>query len=83
MKTLFFSSNSRDIEKNDSRVKVTVNLPASQVEFLQALARDEGTTVTDIIKRSINSEKFFVDAERNDRKILVEDGTRVREIIRK
>ena len=67
----------------DARVKVTVNLPSQQVEFLQQLANKEGSTVTDILKRAINSERFFVDAENSNRKILVEDGTRVREIIRK
>jgi hypothetical protein len=67
----------------DAKVKVTVNLPAQQVQFLQTIAEREGVTVTDMLKRAINSEKFFVEAELAHRKILIEDGTRVREVIRR
>lgn len=67
----------------DAKVKVTVNLPAQQVEFLQAIAQRDGVTVTDMLKRAINSEKFFVEAESAHRRILIEDGTKIREVIRR
>lgn len=63
--------------------KVTVNLPTEQVEFLQNLAAKEKLSVVDVLRRAINSEKFFVDNESAKRKILIEDGTRIREVIRK
>jgi hypothetical protein len=63
--------------------KITINLPTEQVEFLQALALKEKVSVVDILRRSINSEKFFVDNEQAHRKILIEDGTRIREVIRR
>lgn len=63
--------------------KVTVNLPSEQVSFLQDLATKEKISVVDVLRRAINSEKFFVDNESANRKILVEDGTRIREIIRR
>jgi hypothetical protein len=63
--------------------KITINLPTEQVEFLQALALKEKVSVVDILRRSINSEKFFVDNELAHRKILIEDGTRIREVIRR
>ena len=64
--------------------KVTVNLPDEQIEFLQELAKSEHITFTDALRRSINAEKFFVEQERANRKILVEGKDHVlREIIRK
>lgn len=64
--------------------KVTVNLPEEQVRFLQELADREHSTVTEILRRSINAEKFFVEQEREGRKILVEEkGQRLREVLRK
>ncbi|MBY0498546.1 MAG: CopG family transcriptional regulator [Nitrosomonas sp.] len=64
--------------------KITVNLPEDQVEFLQKIARAEDVTFTDVLRRSINSEKFFVDQETNKRKVLVEDADhRIREVMRK
>jgi transcriptional regulator of met regulon len=63
--------------------KVTVNLPTEQVEFLQRLAAEEKVSVVDVLRRAINSEMFFVENEKGNRKILVEDGARIREVIRK
>jgi len=63
--------------------KVTVNLPADQVAFLQDLALKEKISVVDVLRRAIKSEKFFVDNETANRKILIEDGSRIREVVRK
>ncbi len=64
--------------------KVTINLPEDQVEFLQNIAKMEHITFTDAVRRSINSEKFFVTQEKNGHKVLVEDSDkRIREVMRK
>lgn len=63
--------------------KVTVNLPIEQVAFLQELAAKEKVSVVDVLRRAINSEKFFVENEIANRKILIEDGSRIREVIRR
>lgn len=63
--------------------KVTVNLPEDQVEFLQELAKRENMTFTDALRRSIKSEKFFVEQEKSGRKVLVEEKDhKLREIVR-
>lgn len=64
--------------------KVTVNLPDDQIKFLQELAKKEDLTFTDVLRRSINSEKFFVEQEEKGRKILVEEkDEKLRQILRK
>ena len=64
--------------------KVTVNLPEDQVAFLQEIAKAENSTFTDVLRRSINSEKFFVEQQKTGRKVLVEDANhRIREVMRK
>lgn len=64
--------------------KITVNLPSEQVEFLQRIAEKEHLTFTDVLRRSINSEKFFITQEESNNKILVEDTNtaRIREVWR-
>ena len=64
--------------------KVTVNLTEDEVRFLKDLAAKEHLTFTDVLRRSISTEKFFVEQEKNQRKILVEEpGKRLREVIRR
>lgn len=64
--------------------KITVNLPEDQVEFLQKIAQAEHLSFTDVLRRSINSEKFFVEQAEAGNKVLVEGaGQRIREVLRK
>ena len=66
-----------------STQKVIVNLPEEMVEFLQHTAKKQSLTFTDILRRVINVEKFFVEQERIGNKILVEDEYKVlRKVIR-
>jgi hypothetical protein len=64
---------------------VTVNLPDEDVRFLQEIAERDNLTFTDALRRSIKSEKFFVQNENAGGKVLVEEpgSQRVREVIRK
>lgn len=63
--------------------KITVNLPEDQVAFLQKIAESEHLTFTDVLRRSINAEKFFVEQQQNNRKILIEEaGQPLRQVIR-
>jgi hypothetical protein len=64
--------------------KVTINLPEDQIQFLQDIAKKESVTFTDVLRRAINSEKFFVQQEGDGNKVLIEDSAkRIREIVRK
>lgn len=64
--------------------KITVNLPEDQVAFLQKIAKSEHITFTDMLRRSINSEQFFVTQEQSGNKVLVEDSAkRIHEVMRK
>jgi hypothetical protein len=64
--------------------KVTVNLPSEQIEFLQKLAAQENITFTDVLRRSINSERFFVEQEAQKHKILIEDSSaKLQQVIRR
>ena len=66
-----------------STKKVTVNLPADQVAFLQELAAKEGITFTDALRRSIGAERFFAEQHAAGRKVLVEEkDKRLREVMR-
>lgn len=63
--------------------KVTFNLPQELLEFLQEQARKEHISVTDVLKRSIKAERFFVEQEDAGHKILVEDQAKqLRQILR-
>jgi len=63
--------------------KVIVNLPNEQVAFLQAVAAHEHIGVDAVLTRAINLERFFIESQVARRKILVEDSTGLREVVRK
>lgn len=64
--------------------KVTVNLPEEQVKFLQEIASKEDMSFTDVLRRAINLERFFVQQEEAGHKFLIEDkGQRLREVLRR
>lgn len=67
----------------DAMKKITVNLPSDQVSFLQEVAKKENVSVVDVLRRAINAEKFFVESENSNKKVLVEEKGRIREIIRR
>lgn len=64
-------------------IKVIVNLPEDQVEFLKKTSIIRCCSVTDIIISAINTEKFFVENTSKNNKLLVEyeDG-KLKEVIR-
>lgn len=62
--------------------KITVNLPDEQVAFIQEIADAENRTFTEVLRRSINTEQFFIEQEKAGRKVLVEDGDNIREVLR-
>ena len=62
---------------------VTTQILTEQVTWLEETAKRENITPGDILRRAINTEKFFVDQETAHRKILVQDGDRLREVIRR
>ena len=63
--------------------KVTVEIPVEQFEFLTNLAAKENITSGEALRRAINTEKFFVESRDAKKKILVEDGSSLREVVRK
>ena len=54
-------------------VKVTVNIPEELLQFVKEVAAEEKITATDVFRRALKSEKFFVDALKHKSKILVEE----------
>jgi plasmid stability protein len=53
-------------------VKVTVNLPEDTVEALKVIAARRGTTLTTAIQESIDMNKFLLDREMQQGKVLIE-----------
>ena len=53
--------------------RVTFNLSDDQVLFLQYQASKEGLTVTDILRRAINTEKFLIEQWNAGNKVLIEE----------
>lgn len=64
--------------------KVTVNLPSKVVAELEALAKREGTTLTNAIRQSIQINNFLSEQEEAKGKVLIEtpDG-KLQRLIRK
>lgn len=65
------------------KVKVTVSLPQDTVDVIKELASKHGVTASELLRRSVATEKFFDEVERDNGKILVERGNKIQEIIRR
>ena len=66
-------------------VKLTVALSKEVVDALKEMARENGTSVTETLRRAISTEKWLHDVRKRDARILVDDperGTREVEFIR-
>lgn len=63
-------------------IKMSVNLPAADVKVLKALAQKRCTTMTEVLRQAIGTEKF-IDAVGDDKgKILIEDKKgRIRQLV--
>lgn len=67
-----------------STVKISANLPEDAFERLKTLAYERGVTMTEILRRAIEHEQFFVDVIKNDGKVLTEDSKgKIRQVIMK
>lgn len=64
-------------------VKISVNLTEDAVEALKDLAAKRGTTVTEVLRRAISTEKYLDQVQRNEgAKVLVEDKKgKIRELV--
>ena len=64
-------------------VKISVNLTEDAVEALKDLAAKRGTTVTEVLRRAISTEKYLDDVQRGEgAKVLLEDKKgQIRELV--
>lgn len=53
--------------------KISVNLSTEVMEALKAMAERDNVTMTEAIRRSISTQKFLDDAQRDGQNILLED----------
>lgn len=63
-------------------MKLSVNLPPGDVAVIRELAKKRSTTMTEVIRRGIGTQKYLQDAVDKGGKIFVEDRRgRLREIV--
>ena len=63
-------------------IKMSVNLPVADVKVLKELAGKRGTTMTEVLRQAIGTEKFIDDVHADEGKILVENKRgRVRQLV--
>ena len=54
-------------------VKTSMNLPQDSLETLRELAEGANTSMAEIVRRAVATEKFLKDASANGSKILIKD----------
>ena len=65
-----------------NKIMLSVNLSAEVVAVLKGLAKKRCTTMTEILRQAIGTEKFFDDVNKDGGKILVEDKKgRLRQLV--
>jgi hypothetical protein len=59
--------------------KLTINFSVGLHDEVNAIARERGITVTELVKRSLALDKFVW--ENRDAKLLLKDGDEIREVV--
>jgi hypothetical protein len=54
------------------RIKITIALPEKDLERLNEISIHEGISKTEALRRSISTEKFFIDKRDEGYKVLLE-----------
>lgn len=54
-------------------VKISANLPESDLKVLRWLADQRGTTMTEVLRQAIKHEGYFREVTNNGGKVLTED----------
>jgi hypothetical protein len=63
-------------------VKTSLNLPQNAVDALQELAQARGTTLAQVVRQAIATEKFLHDTVEGGGKVLIEDKDKsVRQVL--
>lgn len=63
-------------------IKMSVNLSANVVEVLKGLAEKRNTTMTEVLRQAIGTERFVDEVNEEEGKILVEDKKgRIRQLV--
>lgn len=62
-----------DSTPKKSTVKTTVNLPQDALDAIGEIATKRGTTMADVIRQAIATEKFLFDTDKAGGKIIIED----------
>jgi len=66
----------------DKFIKMSMNLPADAVKVLRGLAEKRRTTMTEVLRQAIGTEKFIDEVNKAKGKILVEDKQgRIRQLV--
>jgi predicted transcriptional regulator len=66
----------------DNFIKMSVNLPTDAVKVLRGLADKRCTTMTEVLRQAIGTEKFIDEVNKEKGKILVEDKQgRIRQLV--
>ena len=67
---------------NSEPVRLSVNLSAEAAEALRNLAEERHTTITEVVRDAIATEKFFEEEAKKDSKVLIQDKSgNVRQIV--
>jgi len=65
----------------DRTYKTSVNLPQASVDALKDLAEKTGSSMAEVLRRAISTEKFLNDTVEKGGKILIDDGKNQRELL--
>lgn len=61
-------------------VKVSFNLPKSELDFLKSVAKDRDINVTQALRRAIAAERLVEEVEQKKGRLLVEEGNELSEV---
>jgi metal-responsive CopG/Arc/MetJ family transcriptional regulator len=70
------------LAKSEETKRVSVNFSQNAYNVLEDLARREGVTVSEALRKAIALNKWFVETQDSGGKILVEENGKLQRIVR-
>lgn len=64
-----------------SKVRLTADIPAAEVDVLKELASQQGITLTEALRRAIATEGILQDRRKNGSKVLLEKNGQLSELV--
>ncbi len=69
------------MSEKKAKVRLNVDLPADVAQALVDISKQQGVTLSEAVRRAINTESFLHKKRQANAKVLIEEGESIKELV--